>query len=216
MKWIKKQPQDEELANGITHALGIVMGIVATIWLLVISWPTADGWRIGSTLIYTLTLTLMYTTSTLYHLWKQPSQRALLRRLDHSAIYLLIAGTYTPFTLITLRQVGYYGWGLFALVWLAAAIGIAITFYKMQRMSIVKTLCYIAMGMMVVLAYNPLVSTLRAAANMEPLYYLAIGGGFYIIGTIFYTLSDYRYMHPLWHLFVLAGSLFHLLAVAHL
>lgn len=209
----QRQTYGEEIANVLTHGAGMTFGIVAIIVLLVASVRSGNPWSVGSSLVYALSMTSSYVTSTFYHASANARQKRLLRRLDHSAIYLHIAGTYTPFTLVALRQEGYWGWSLFAIVWIAAVIGIALSFRKMRKTDHLKTVCYLAMGWVVIIAFKPLLDVCRRTDSMDVLNWLIAGGVFYTVGCIFYALDKYKYMHPIWHFFVLGGSICHFISV---
>lgn len=209
----QRQTYGEEFANVLTHGAGMTFGIVAIIVLLVASVRSGNPWSVGSSLVYALSMTSSYVTSTFYHASANARHKRLLRRLDHSAIYLHIAGTYTPFTLVALRQEGYWGWSLFAIVWIAAVIGIALSFRKMRKTDHLKTVCYLAMGWVVIIAFKPLLDVCRRTDSMDVLNWLIAGGVFYTVGCIFYALDKYKYMHPIWHFFVLGGSICHFISV---
>lgn len=209
----QRQTYGEEIANVLTHGAGMTFGIVAIIVLLVASVRSGNPWSVGSSLVYALSMTSSYVTSTFYHASANTRQKRLLRRLDHSAIYLHIAGTYTPFTLVALRQEGYWGWSLFAIVWIAAVIGIALSFRKMRKTDHLKTVYYLAMGWVVIIAFKPLLDVCRRTDSMDVLNWLIAGGVFYTVGCIFYALDKYKYMHPIWHFFVLGGSICHFISV---
>ncbi len=209
----QRQTYGEEIANVLTHGAGMTFGIVAIIVLLVASVRSGNPWSVGSSLVYALSMTSSYVTSTFYHASANAWHKRLLRRLDHSAIYLHIAGTYTPFTLVALRQEGYWGWSLFAIVWIAAVIGIALSFRKMRKTDHLKTVCYLAMGWVVIIAFKPLLDVCRRTDSMDVLNWLIAGGVFYTVGCIFYALDKYKYMHPIWHFFVLGGSICHFISV---
>lgn len=213
VKTRQRQTYGEEVANVLTHGAGMTFGIVAIIILLVASVRSGNPSAVGSSLVYALSMTSSYVTSTFYHASANARHKRLLRRLDHSAIYLHIAGTYTPFTLVALRQEGYWGWALFAIVWIAAVIGIALSFRKMRKTDHLKTICYLAMGWVVIIAFKPLLDVCRQTDSMDVLNWLIAGGVFYTIGCIFYALDKYKYMHPIWHFFVLGGSVCHFISI---
>lgn len=213
VKTRQRQTYGEEVANVLTHGAGMTFGIVAIIILLVASVRSGNPWAVGSSLVYALSMTSSYVTSTFYHASANARHKRLLRRLDHSAIYLHIAGTYTPFTLVALRQEGYWGWALFAIVWIAAVIGIALSFRKMRKTDHLKTICYLAMGWVVIIAFKPLLDVCRQTDSMDVLNWLIAGGVFYTVGCIFYALDKYKYMHPIWHFFVLGGSVCHFISI---
>ena len=209
----QRQTYGEEVANVLTHGAGMIFGIVAIIVLLVASIRNGNPWVVGSSLVYALSMTSSYVTSTFYHASANARSKRLLRRFDHSAIYLHIAGTYTPFTLIALRNEGYWGWLLFSIVWIAAVIGIILSFRKMKKTDHLKTACYLAMGWVVIIAFKPLLDVCRQTDSMDVLYWLIGGGLFYTVGCIFYFLDKYKYMPTIWHFFVLGGSVCHFVSV---
>lgn len=209
----QRQTYGEEVANVLTHGGGMIFGIVAIAVLLNASVHSSDSWAIGSSFVYAVCMTLSYVTSTFYHASANARHKRLLRRFDHSAIYLHIAGTYTPFCLVALRQEGYWGWSLFAIVWIAAIAGIVFSFRKMKKTDHIKTVCYIAMGWVVFIAFKPLLNVFHRTDSMEILYWLIAGGVSYMVGCIFYFLDKHKYMHPIWHLFVLGGSICHFISI---
>lgn len=209
----QRQTYGEEVANVLTHGGGMILGIVAIAVLLNASVHNGDPWAIGSSFVYAVCMTLSYVTSTFYHASANARHKRLLRRFDHSAIYLHIAGTYTPFCLVALRQEGYWGWSLFAIVWIAAIAGIVFSFRKMKKTDHIKTICYIAMGWVVFIAFKPLLDVFHRTDSMEILYWLIAGGVSYMVGCIFYFLDKHKYMHPIWHLFVLGGSVCHFISI---
>ena len=209
----QRQTYGEEVANVLTHGAGMIFGIVAIVLLLIASIRNGNPWAVGSSVVYALSMTLSYVTSTFYHASSHARQKRLLRRFDHSAIYLHIAGTYTPFTLVALRPEGYWGWLLFAIVWIAAVIGVFLSFRKMKKTDHLKTTCYLAMGWVVIIAFKPLVDVFQRTDSMDVLYWLIGGGLFYTVGCVFYFFDTYKYMHPMWHFFVLGGSVCHFISI---
>lgn len=197
----------EELANSLTHACGIVLSVAGLAGLLVAASASAAPHALASCAIYGVTLVALYTTSTLYHSNWRPQSRPLLRTLDHIAIFLLIAGTYTPFVLITLR--GAWGWSLFALTWTLAALGVIFELTTLHRFRAAMVALYIAMGWIGLIAIKPLVAALPSGG----LWLLFGGGAAYTLGVAFYQLRRLRYHHAIWHLFVLAGSVLQYFAV---
>lgn len=202
----------EELLNTITHGVGVIAGLIASFIMLTHASSTGDNWYLWSTLTFCLTLVTLYSSSTLYHSYSGDKLKKLLQKFDHSAIFIFIAGSYTPFTLVTLREEGSWGWILFSVIWLAALTGTIISFCYIKG-SIIKTICYLLMGWMVVVAIKPLYSTLLLSDRIEAFYWLITGGVFYSFGTIFFTFDKLRYMHAVWHLFVLGGSICHFMAI---
>ena len=208
-----RQTHEEEVANVLTHGAGMLFGIAAIIILMLAAIRSGNPWAIGSFAVYSVCMTLSYVTSTFYHASGNARQKRILRRFDHSAIYLHIAGTYTPFSLVALRQEGYWGWTLFVLVWAAAAIGVYLSFRKMKKTDHLKTACYLAMGWVVIIAFKPLIDVFQRTNSMDVLYWVIAGGVFYTAGSIFFFFDRYKYMHPVWHLFVLGGSVCHFIAI---
>jgi len=203
----------EERTNTNTHALGVVFGLVAGFFLIQKAAVSGNNWAIISYAIYAVFMTLSYLTSTLYHSDKIETRKTVRRKFDHAAIYAHIAGTYTPFTLVVLRQKEAWGWSLFAVIWIAAVAGILLSFKKLKNASKLETACYVAMGWVVVVAFKPLMDVLSASNSMNVLYWLIGGGLFYTIGTVLYSFKKVQYMHAIWHLFVLGGSVCHALAI---
>ena len=200
----------EELANSLTHALGVVMSLAGFVALVSAAIVRGGGMsEIASCAIYGATLVLLYTSSTLYHSAVLPERKRKLRIFDHLAIFLLIAGTYTPFVLIALR--GIWGWTLFAIVWSLAVIGTIIELSRLARFRSVMVALYIAMGWVGLIAIKPLVAAVPAAG----LWLLFGGGVSYTLGVVFYRWHSLPYHHAVWHLFVLGGSVLHYFSVLY-
>lgn len=202
----------EELANSITHGIGVVLSIAGLSVLTSFASVFGSAWHIVSCAIYGATQILLYTASTLYHSIPHPRAKEILRVFDHSAIYLLIAGTYTPFTLVSLR--GPWGWTIFGVVWGIAIIGILLRAWWMRnsltkQKAIWRTLPYIGMGWIAILAIKPLLEALAPGG----LALMFAGGLAYTLGSIFYAWKKLPYNHAIWHVFVMAGSAFHFFAV---
>lgn len=197
----------EEIANSLTHGLGIALAIAALVLLVVFAVLADDGFKLASAIVYGVTLVLQYAASTLYHALPQPRVKHLFKILDHCGIYLLIAGTYTPFCLVTLREAN--GWWLFGLIWGLALVGVALEAFWVYRPRWISALLFLGMGWLVVASIGPLVDNLAPAG----LWLLVAGGLAYTVGTAFYVLERIRYMHAVWHLWVLVGSVLHFLAV---
>ena len=197
----------EEIAHSVTHGVGVLVAIAGLVVLVVFAALHGNAWHIVACSIFGTTLVLMYTASTLYHALPQPRAKRVFRILDHSAIYLVIAGTYTPFTLVSLR--GPWGWTLFGLVWAMAIPGIVFKALALGRLRVLSVVFYLAMGWLVVVATKPL---LHAVAR-PGLALLAAGGLAYTVGVIFFAWKRMPYHHMIWHLFVLAGSVLHFFAV---
>lgn len=197
----------EELANSLTHGLGAVLSVAGLVLMVVFAGRHGDAWHVVSTAIFGTTLVLLYTASTLYHSLRGEQLKVLLRKFDHAAIFLLIAGSYTPFVLVTLR--GPWGWSLFGVVWVLAVAGVTIKFWLAGRFQLVSTLIYVAMGWLVMVAIKPLVAALPAGG----VKLLVAGGLCYTGGAVFYLWKRLPYHHAIWHLWVLAGSACHWAAV---
>ena len=197
----------EEVAHGVSHGIGIVLAVAGLAVLVSSAMLRGDATLVAAVAVYGTTLILLYTASTLYHSIPLPRAKRVLRVLDHSAIYLLIAGTYTPFTLVSLR--GAWGWGLFALVWAGAVGGIVFKVLATGRARIFSVLLYVALGWAVVVAVRPL----AAAVAPGGIALLVAGGICYTAGLIFFGWKRLRFHHFLWHLCVLAGSVLHYFAI---
>jgi hemolysin III len=197
----------EEIANSIIHGLGVGLSIAALAILLVYAGQSHNPWAIASSLVYGIALVLEYTASTLYHSFPQERVKHIFKILDHCGIYVLIAGTYTPFTLVTLR--GHGGLWLFGVVWGLTVIGISVEAFWVHRPRWLSASVYLGMGWLVVVAIKPLAAALPPAG----LWLLIAGGLCYTLGTGFYVLKKVPYMHAVWHVWVLAGSILHFLAV---
>lgn len=197
----------EELANSLTHGLGAVLSVAGLALMVYFAGRYGDAWQVVSTAIFGTTLVLLYTASTLYHSLRGDRLKVLLQKFDHAAIFLLIAGSYTPFVLVTLR--GPWGWSLFGVVWGLAVAGVTIKFWLAGRFKLVSTLIYLAMGWLVLIAIKPLVAALPAGG----VKLLVAGGLCYTGGAVFYLWKRLPYHHAIWHLWVLAGSVCHWAAV---
>jgi hemolysin III len=197
----------EEIAHTITHGVGVLLSIGGLVVLVAFAALYGDAWHIASCAIYGSTLILLYTASTLYHGITHPRAKQILQQLDHAAIFLLIAGTYTPFTLVNLR--GPWGWTLFGLVWGIALLGVVLQLAAKQRYERLSLALYLGLGWLVVIAVDPMLS----AVDSGGLLLLLLGGLSYSLGVIFYVWKRLAYHHAVWHLFVLAGSILHFFAV---
>ena len=197
----------EEVMNAVTHGIGTLLAVAGLVLLTVFAYLYGDIWHIVSFSIYGTTLVLLYLASTLYHSFTNERLKYIFKILDHSAIYLLIAGTYTPFTLVPLH--GVLGWTVFGLVWGLAALGITLKVFFVGRFKLLSTICYLAMGWFIVIAIKPLLATVSTMG----IVWLVVGGLFYTLGSIFYMWHRLPYNHAIWHLFVLAGSISHFISV---
>jgi hemolysin III len=200
------QSLGEEIANSIIHGLGAVLSVAALPVLVITGVPQGAAVVVGN-VVFGASLLLLYLTSTLYHSLARNRAKRVFRILDHSAIYILIAGTYTPFLFGVLR--GAWGWSLFAVVWGIAVLGVVVTSVLGVRFPRASVAVYILMGWMIVVAAKPLITHLPPAG----LAWLAAGGLAYTGGTVFYGWGRLRYHHAIWHLFVLTGSICHFVAV---
>lgn len=198
----------EEVVNALTHGLGAVIALAAGAVLITLAAVFGDGWQLAGAIVFGATLLLLYLASTLYHAIPHPIAKQRLKVFDHCAIYLLIAGTYTPFTLIGLRDDG--GWLLFGVIWALAAMGIIFKLFFTGRFKLVSTLIYVAMGWIALLAIGPMLRQLPPTT----LAWLFAGGVAYTVGAVFYMSRRLPYGHAIWHLFVIAGSVCHFVAVA--
>ncbi len=197
-----------ERFNAWTHLVGTVLAVTGSVILIVLAASTGDPWKIVSASIYSASLLLLYCASTLYHSLRGRA-KVILRKLDHMSIYLLIAGSYTPFCLVTLR--GAWGWSLFGVVWGLAAAGMLQEIKPRSEARILSLVIYAVMGWVVVVAIKPLLDHIALAGFV----WLASGGLLYTFGIVFYAYdSRFRHWHGIWHLFVLGGSAAHYLAIA--
>ncbi|SEJ87520.1 MULTISPECIES: hemolysin III family protein [unclassified Pseudomonas] len=196
-----------EKFNAWTHLVGAVLASIGAVWLLVIASLAGDVWKIVSVAVYGVALVLLYSASTVYHSVRGRA-KAIMQKVDHFSIYLLIAGSYTPFCLVTLR--GPWGWTLFGIVWGLAVIGVLQEIKPRSEARVMSIVIYAVMGWIVLVAVKPLMAALGTAGFT----WLALGGVFYTVGIIFFALDHrLRHAHGIWHLFVIAGSLLHFVAI---
>ena len=194
------------LANAITHGIGAVFAVAGAVYLIAAS-TRGTVWLVVSCSVFSGTLVLVYICSTLYHSLVRTRARHVLQVLDHSSIYLLIAGTYTPFTLIALR--GPLGWFMFSVVWSLAIAGVVFKSFAVERFAVASALVYLFQGWFIVVAVRPLLH----AIGWHGMIWLGAGGLAYTLGIVFFALDRLRYFHAAWHLFVLAGSVAHYFAI---
>ena len=206
----KAQTIIEEITNSITHGLGFALSVAALITLVVDASMEGDPWRITAFAIYGSSLTILYLFSTLYHSITHPRAKALLRRLDHAAIYILIAGTYTPIILISLRTTWVIY--LFPVVWTLAIIGVYIKIFYIHRYERLTLAYYIIMGWMALIAVKPLFNSIP----IESFVWIIVGGVAYTTGVIFYAWNRLPFNHTIWHGFVLAGSFSHFMGMLYI
>lgn len=208
MSTLSEASRREELANLLTHGTGLAASLVGGPILVGLALRSGDPWSVASVSVYVLTLVALYAASTAYHSVRRPSLKRLLRRIDHSAIFLLIAGTFTPVTVIVLR--GELGWTLLGTVWLMAAVGIAWKICCLEKFPVLGPVYYLAMGWLAVVAIGPLLDTL----SLAEMAWIVSGGVAYTLGVAFYAWKRLPYNHAVWHVFVLAGSVSHFIAIA--
>ncbi len=199
--------KNEERANRITHGMGALLSVSALVLMLVYSAKYGSGWHLAASLVFGISLILLYTCSTLYHTFSSPHLRHMFRKLDHMSIYLLIAGTYTPFAIITLR--GTSGWLLFGFIWGLTALGIVFKIFFTGRFQHTSTVIYLMMGWACLALIKPLITNLGTSGFAL----LAAGGLMYSVGVIFYVWEKLPFNHSIWHLFVLSGSAFHFFSI---
>ncbi len=197
----------EECANAWTHGLGLVLSVAALVLLVVFASLHGDAWHVTTSAIFGTALVGLYCSSTLYHSVRREALKLRLRKIDHAAIFVLIAGTYTPFLLVNLR--GPWGWSLFGVIWTLAAAGIVMKTRFTGRFPVVSTLIYVVMGWLIIIAAVPMLRTIPRGG----LWLLLSGGLCYTGGTAFYLWRRLPFHHAVWHLFVLAGSICHFFAV---
>jgi len=202
-----RYPLGEEIANAVTHGIWSLLSIAGLVVLIVSAAARGDAWHVVSFTIFGASSVLLFTMSTLYHAISAPRAKKVLKVMDHSSIYALIAGTYTPFALTALRPT--VGWLVFGIVWGAAAIGISLKPFLAGKAKVLSTIAYLAMGWIIVLVWKPLV----AVVDMASVRFLIAGGLSYTLGALFYLLKGRSWTHPVWHLFVGAGVTFHFFAV---
>ena len=200
----------EELWNSWSHAAGIVIGVVMGTIFLYMCYTDDNPWARAGVILYLFGMLMSYAASTIYHATPLRSKwRERLRKWDHAAIYWHIAGSYSPLTLVALRQQGYWGWSLFCFVWLCAIAGTIVSFRKLKEHSNVETFCFVGMGLSVLVAFKPLIDSVSTAA----VAWIIAEGVMYITGALFYSLNRRRFMHSVIHFFVLAGSICHIVAI---
>ncbi len=204
---IKYYPPIEEKINIISHALGFVLSVMALSFLVVRASSLGDVWHVVSFSIFGASLIVLYAVSTIYHSTKKPELRCRLRILDHASIYILIAGTYTPFTLVTLQ--GATGWVIFGVSWGLALCGIILKLFFTGRYRLLSTSMYVFMGWIIVFAIKPLIANLSS----DGLFWLVAGGLAYTLGAILYSIKKIKFNHAVFHIFVLMGSICHFVSV---
>ncbi len=207
----------EEIFNSISHGIGVLLSIAALVLLIVFAVINSDGYGLASALVFGISLILLYTMSMTYHIVQNEKGKKVLRIFDHCSIFILIAGTYTPYLLVSLRDVpfslgewqGSLGWVIFGVIWGATVLGVLLNSLSLEKFKIISLILYVFMGWGIILSIKPLAENLELGG----LILLVAGGLVYTIGVIFYVLKKYRYMHSVWHLFVLAGSVCHYFSI---
>jgi hemolysin III len=197
----------EEIANSITHGIGALLSIAALVLLIVFSALHGNGWHLAGFMVFGITMLMLYMSSTFVHSFPPGKVKDLFEIFDHASIYFFIAGTYTPFLFIAVK--GALGWWLFGAVWGIALIGTVFKCFFAKKFVFLSTILYVVMGWLIVFAWDPLVDALPPVAFA----FLVTGGILYTVGAVFYVWRGFRYHHMIWHLFVLAGSIFHFFAV---
>ena len=197
----------EEKLNIWSHAFGIFLSIIALVLLIIKAVQQDNIWMMISFPIFGVSLILLYLASTLYHASKEPQKRFKLKVFDHAAIYVLIAGSYTPFTLVSLN--GETGWLIFSMVWVMAFTGIILKLFLTGRFKVVSTAMYVLMGWLIVFYFQDLTASLHE----KGVFYLILGGVLYTIGAILYSIKKIKFNHAIFHFFVLAGSFCHFLSI---
>ena len=203
----KRYTLGEEIFSSVTHGVGTILAVGGTAVLIVLSAIFGDAWAVVSSTIFGASLIILYCMSTLYHAITNPKAKSFFRIMDHTTIFFLIAGTYTPITISVLR--GAIGWVLFGVVWGAAILGIVLNSIDLEKFRKPSVACYIAMGWVIIFAIRPLLHVM----NPLSLWLLVIGGVFYTVGVIFYAIKKVRYFHSIWHIFTLFGSLCHYFSI---
>jgi len=197
----------EEIANSITHGIGVVLSIVALVLLIVFASLKGNAWHVVSFTLFGSTMLLLYTSSTMLHSLPQGKAKNVFEILDHSSIYFFIAGTYTPFLFLAVK--GSLGWSLFGVIWGLAIAGTVFKCFFVKKYLFVSTIGYLVLGWMITFAWGPIASHLPH----EAMLLLVLGGVFYTVGAIFYVWRMFPYHHALWHLFVVAGSVMHFFCI---
>ncbi len=198
----------EEIFHSLSHAAGVVFSVFGLSWMLYVSIVAADPWRISASIVYGISMLLLFLASTVYHALHQSRHKHIYKLLDHCAIYLMIAGTYTPFLLVSMRTST--GWWLFGAIWTLAAFGIASKIWLQHRFPKAALASYLVMGWLVVLAGPQLFE----AIGSKGMLWLVAGGVAYTVGAVFYAIQSIRLNHAIWHVFVLVGGICHFMAVA--
>lgn len=206
----KRYTLGEEIFNSVSHGVGGGLSIAGTVVLIVIAAIHSNAWGVVSSAIFGASLIILYTMSTLYHAITNPTAKSFFRIMDHNTIFFLIAGTYTPITLVPLR--GALGWVIFGIIWGVTVLGIVFNSIDLERFKKASLICYIVMGLAILLVFKPMIE----AVPTRSIVYLCIGGAFYLVGVFFYVKKSIRYFHSVWHLFTIGGSIFHYFSIVHI
>jgi len=209
----KRYTPTEEGINTLSHAMAVILGLVAGYFLISKALVSKDSWALGCVIVYLIGMLSSYVTSTWYHGCKPGNLKEKLRKFDHAAISLHIAATYTPFTLLVLRHDGLWGWSIFTLVWLLTIAGFILSFTRLKEHSNLETASFICMGCSILTAIKPLLDNLAAMDAMSAFWWLIGGGVSYITGALFYSRPGVKYMHATFHIFCLGGSICHIIAI---
>lgn len=205
--YLKYSPELEERFNVISHAFGILLSTIALIFLVLKASMKGDPWQIVSFSIYGASLIMLYSASTIFHSSKDEELRNKLNIVDHASIYVLIAGTYTPYVLVTLR--GTVGWIVFGVIWGLALTGIILKLFYIDKYSLLSTIMYVIMGWVMIFAVKPIINSLELGG----LIWLLAGGIVYTVGAVFFSLKNLKYNHAIFHIFVLLGSFCHFMSI---
>ena len=203
----KRYTLGEEIFNSVSHGAGSMLAIAGTAVLIVVAAIYSNAWGVVSSAIYGASMIILYTMSTLYHAITNKKAKTFFRIMDHNTIFFLIAGTYTPYTLVPLR--GPLGWTLFGIIWGAAIIGIVFNSISLEKAKKMSLVCYVAMGWAIIFAIKPMIASVPRIS----LVFLLVGGVFYTAGVAFYAIKKIKYFHSVWHLFTLGGTVFHFFSV---
>ncbi len=207
----KKYSKGEERLNVISHAIGFACALaVSVLFVGEVIAKGGDGWSLASMLLYAVGMLSSYAFSTAYHATRVgTSARRLLRKFDHAAIYWYIAGCYSPITLIAMRDIGYWGWGIFAFCWLCAIVGTLLCLRKQKKQNILETVCYVLMGLTILVAMKQFYN----AVSLSAFLWVVGEGVAYIAGAVLYSIHKVKYVHAIFHFFVMLGTLCHMIAV---
>lgn len=206
----QRYTKEEEMWNSLSHALGIVLGIAVGTFFIIRYFPLTDWIGKASIILYLVGMLFSYITSTSYHACPASTiHKTRLRKFDHAAIYWHIAGSYSPIALIAMRHSGAWGWTIFGIIWLCTLVGTGLSFRKMKEISHVETVCYVVMGLLIVIAFKPLLE----AVPLKSVLWIVGEGVCYITGSVFYSIYKRKYLHTVFHFFVLAGTVCHMMAV---